>query len=124
MNDPEFEDSDFEYEDIDERLLVPDTCPDAEAALELRSLMSDISEDHYAAGWLIGLEFDLWRLIFEAPENTFGFSTLSFESRSKLIELTYRCKGWWIHSDTYGGRKFLTYDEWLPMYQKGRNASM
>jgi len=79
--------------------------------------MSEISEEHYAAGWLIGLEFALWRLIFETPEDTFGFSTLSFEERSKLIELTYRCQGWWIYGEN--GRQFLTYDEWLPMYQRG-----
>jgi hypothetical protein len=116
MSDPEFEDSDFEYVNIDTRSLVPDTCPDVEAALELRELMSEISEDHYAAGWLFSLEFDLWRLAFETPEAKYGYSTLSLEELGKLVELTHRCQGWWIY-DTK--RRFLTHDEWLPMYQKG-----
>jgi len=82
--------------------------------------MSEVSEDHYAAGWLIGLEFTLWRLIFENYEDPFGFSPLTFDERAKLIELTYRCQGWWIYGQS--GREFLTYDEWLPLYQKGNNS--
>lgn len=96
-----------------------ESCPDQAAALELRSLMSQISEDHYAAGWLMGLEFSLWRRIFETPEHIFGFSTLSLADRSKLIELTYRCQGWWVYGKN--GREFLTYDEWLPLYQRGEH---
>lgn len=99
------------------------SCPDLAAARELRALMSEVSEDHYAAGWLVNLEFILWRLIFENTEEGFGFGPLSFENRSRLIELTHRCQGWWIYSASISGRKFLTYDEWLPLYQKGPKAS-
>lgn len=95
------------------------SCPDRAAARELRAMMGEISEDHYAAGWLSGLEFTLWRIIFEQPEERFSFASLTFEERGKLIELTHRCQGWWIWSSKRGGREFLTYDEWLPMYQRG-----
>jgi hypothetical protein len=97
-------------------------CSDPAAARELVNLMSEISEDHYAAGWLVGLEFSLWRLTFETPEDTFGFSSLSMSERGKLFELTHRCQGWWIWSKSQGCRKFLTYDEWLPMYQMSENS--
>lgn len=97
-------------------------CPDPAAARELVELMGEISEDHYAAGWLMGLEHSLWRLAFETPEDTFGFSSLSMVERGKLIELTHRCQGWWVWSERRGGRRFLTYDEWLPMYQRGENS--
>lgn len=94
-------------------------CHDVAAARELRSLMSEISEDYYAAGWLVGLEFSLWHIVFEDNAQHFGFGPISFKEIGKLIELTQRCQGWWIWSDEDGGCKFLNYDEWLPIYQRG-----
>jgi hypothetical protein len=95
-----------------------DRCPDRGAAVELLNLMNDISEDHYAAGWMVGLEYNLWSLAFENPEGNLGFSELSLRNRGRLIELTHRCQGWWIWSDDHGGRKFLSYNDWLSMYQR------
>jgi hypothetical protein len=36
---------------------------DRNAALVLVRLMSDLSEEHYCAGWMGGLEFSLWRIV-------------------------------------------------------------
>ena len=114
------DDSSFEYVEIENLRSVPDGCPDPEAARKLLNLMGKISEDYYCAGWLMGLEFSLWRLAFENQgDHSFGMGELTFEEVGQLVELTHRCQGWWVWCDVVGGRKFLGYDEWLPMYQKG-----
>lgn len=106
----------LEYEIIEER--IPTNCQDVEAAILLLSLMSEISEDHYCAGWLINLEFILWETIFESPNKYFGDSPISIANIAKLLELTYRCQGWWTWSDDQKGETFLPYEEWLPIYSE------
>jgi hypothetical protein len=98
---------------------VPVTCPDIAAAEKLVYLMSEISEEYYAAGWLMGLEYTLWHIIFEDPTMHFGGRPLTLAEIGELLELTTRCQGWWIWSKNRSGLQFLTYDEWLPMYQRG-----
>ena len=95
---------------------VPKDCPDAAAVYELLNLMGDLSEEYYAAGWLIGLEQDLWKLAFEDPHSGFGFGNITHEERGKLIELSHRCQGWWVWDRTVG-RRFISLDDWLVMYQ-------
>lgn len=94
-------------------------CPDPKAAQELCSLMSEISEEQYAAGWLSGLEFSLFSAAFEGT--TFGYG-ISVKEWGKLIELSHRCDGWWVWDNErkpYGGRKFMRLNEWLEIYKAG-----
>jgi len=98
---------------------VPDACPDKQAAYELVSLMRRMSEDYWAAGWLMGLEHDLWKMSFEGSNQAFGLGVdgIAIEERAKLIELCVRCQGWWLWDEVHGGERFATLDEWLPRYQ-------
>ncbi len=77
------------------------------AAHLLRELMSDISEDHYCAGWLMGLEYRLFDAAYAGDD--FGFG-LTHNELSKLITLSQQCQGWWVFEG------FVDFDEWLPMY--------
>lgn len=39
----------------------------------LHHLMSNISEDHWCAGWLIGLEYELWDIVVGLKANNLGW---------------------------------------------------
>lgn len=83
----------------------------------LASLMSDISEDHYCAGWLIGLEYTLWRAVMRHPESyVFGFRPIETEQVAELKALAEELKGWVVWDDDIG-EKFIPIDEWLPMFE-------
>jgi hypothetical protein len=71
----------------------------------LLHLMEDISEEVWAAGWLIGLEFILWRNIDQYPE---------------LKRLSDLCGGWWVwDGSTENWRRFVPMAEWIEIYKKG-----
>ncbi len=87
-------------------------CPDETAAYRLRNLMSDISERHYAAGWLFGLEYALFGAAFAGE----GFGDgLSHEERAGLITLSHRCQGWWAYDDR---KRFVPMGEWAETYAR------
>lgn len=92
-------------------------CPDPEAAFDLLKLMKILSEDNFASGWHVDLEYMLWISIFDISSN-FGFVDISINDRGKLLSLSHRCQGWWVWTHKTPYCVFVTYDEWLPMYQR------
>lgn len=92
---------------------IPADCPDVSAARELCQLMSDISEDQYCAGWLVGLEYQLFDTLYIG--DTFG-DGISPQERVKLMELSARCGGWWRWTDDKG-ETFVKLEEWLEIYK-------
>lgn len=73
-------------------------------ACELAALMSDISEDRWCAGWLIGLEFILWD-----------------EKDPACMALSEKCGGWWAwfeadpdDAHTWGA-SFVPMGRWIEM---------
>jgi hypothetical protein len=75
----------------------------------LRYLMGKISQQQYAAGWLMNLEYLLWDLL-DHPEKR---GLLPFE-RAGLKHLAQIAGGWWTYDDE---PKFLEHAEWLAQYQ-------
>ena len=84
--------------------------PDRDSALALRDLMSDISEEYYCAGWLSGLEDELWRMLL-GGDRGFGMSEVTAEEVGRLRTLHERCGGWWFY-DKQHGEMFITTAEW------------
>lgn len=86
---------------------------------KLRDLMSDISEDHYCAGWLIGLEFVLWRMV-QGGSRHFGFGEVDPARVEKLRVLSRSVGGWWMWVDgetpLSSGEKFVEIAEWEKIY--------
>jgi hypothetical protein len=76
----------------------------------MRNLMEEISEQKYAASWLIDLEYLLWDLL-DHPQKR---GLLPFE-RAGLKHLAEIAGGWWTYSDD--GLKFLPSAKWLVRYQ-------
>lgn len=85
-------------------------CGDTEegAALGLLGLMTGISEEFWCAGWMSGLEFDLW----QAPTGkSYGQGQLTERQATLLKLLSDECDGWWYWRN-HDGPKFIRLDEW------------
>jgi hypothetical protein len=82
---------------------------------QLADLMSRLSEDYYCAGWLIGLEYDLWRAIF--AERRFGFGEIPAYDLLQLARLADQLGGWVVWDDEKHKPKFVFLNEWLQIYR-------
>jgi hypothetical protein len=88
---------------------------DPQAARDLCELVCDISEDCYAAGWMRGIEYELWATCLNGKPHRYGQSAISDEQITKLRDLHARCDGWWYwHDDTTGGGSNT--EEWGPRF--------
>jgi hypothetical protein len=94
----------------------------------LRVEMENYSENHWAASWLIGLEFELWRQVLEIREH--GAMVARPEAYACML-LAEIAGGWWywpdephIEDGAYSPR-FIDMQGWLVRYDKhsGRQAS-
>ncbi len=81
-----------------------------DAAEALREAMSDLSEEYYCAGWLIGLEHTLWQCWERAPFK-WGFGVVGTEDADRLRRLHEKAGGWWTTVDHW--QRFVTTEEWL-----------
>jgi hypothetical protein len=81
------------------------------AELGLLALMTGISEEHYFAGWMTGLEFDLWRARETGPLE-YGRGAITRRQCDLLRLLSEEAGGWWVF-DMDRGPIFLHMAEWL-----------
>ena len=88
------------------------------AQSELAELMSDISEDQYFAGWLTGLEYDLWALLQSSDAQRVGaFGGTHRRDIRRLRDLSAATNGWivWLdHADP--DLKHMPLDKWEAHY--------
>ena len=76
--------------------------PTREAAAKLLAMvMSDISETYYCAGWLIGLEDDLWNACAEVKAYPYGMGAVQPDEVLTLRVLASLAGGWvgWAEGD-------------------------
>ncbi|PZA08460.1 RNA-guided endonuclease IscB [Meiothermus sp. Pnk-1] len=87
-----------------------------EAAMDyLFELMSEASEDHWAAGWMSGTEVALWKAIQQYPQPLqWGMGPIALDTVRKLRDLALAVEGWWEWTDD--GQRFVPLDEWERMY--------
>jgi hypothetical protein len=83
----------------------------SESQLELAKYMASISEEAYAAGWIEGLELELWRAVKEGPF-LFGRLQLTTVHTRRLKELSQNCGGW-IRFDETSEEQFVPFSAWL-----------
>lgn len=84
----------------------------------LRDLMSNLSEEHYCAGWLSGLEYSIWYLLFDAPDNAkFGMSTPDPVDLHKIAVAAHNLGGWVIWDEHSDQERFIPLSEWIPKYE-------
>jgi hypothetical protein len=84
----------------------------------LRTAMSNVSETCWAAGWLNGLEFDLWRFVQDGP-GEYGMGTIAQSDIDELRNLSELCGGWFQWNDGKGAT-FMPMDEWIKNYEGKR----
>jgi hypothetical protein len=93
---------------------------------EMVSLMSDISEECYCAGWMAGLEFAIWRALKDG-NLWYGQSEMDKEKLLRIKELSEETGGWivwWDEENEEGlcieewGERFMPMDEWLDYKRK------
>jgi hypothetical protein len=85
------------------------TDQEADAAVSLAQLMSDISERCYYAGWEHGTEHVLWAALRDGPRQ-WGVDAIRAEDLSLLQQLSEQCGGWIAYSEA--GAKFVPLSEW------------
>lgn len=102
--------------------------PDEAACEELLELMHTISEDLWAAGWRVGLEYDLWSAV--VADGRRRSAAAVWIHQSDLASLADAAGGWWVHCSTVDapwaaetegptgapGRRFLPIAEWVALY--------
>lgn len=64
-------------------------------AEKLCDLMSQVSEDCWCAGWLIGLERSLYRIVFCGASRDFGMGVVSQDDVDKIKALAVESDSWW-----------------------------
>jgi hypothetical protein len=77
--------------------------------------MSSLSEAGYHAGWMNGLEFDLWRGVIEGPYR-YGQLDLTADHIERLRRLSEACDGW-IVFDAGREETFVPIDPWKSVYR-------
>ena len=77
----------------------------------LAEYMSELSERAYSAGWMMGLEFALWRAVTDGPFK-YGHLELTCEHARHLAALSENCGGWiFFHAERE--EVFVPLNEWL-----------
>lgn len=80
----------------------------------LARFMSDLSEDYWGAGWLTGLEFELWTAVRE------GASRVGQANAARLRYLSSKCGGWIVWAGT--GLRYVPLEEWRTRYDEWRDG--
>jgi hypothetical protein len=96
-----------------------------EAARALRVFMEQLSEDLWCAGWLVGLEFDLWTWVERrraglAPPDqgrSFGPPKGWELDADALAWLAGQAGGRWCWPDEGPGPVFVEMEEWKEKYE-------
>lgn len=78
----------------------------------LARFMSNLSEDYWAAGWLVDREFELWTAVREEA------SRVGQANAARLRYLSSKSGGWIVWADT--GRRYVPIDEWRARYEEWR----
>lgn len=84
------------------------------SALALRTLMRDISEGHYCAGWMSGLEQDLWAMV-QGGSREYGMDVVPEGTVQELKRLHTECGGWWHWRKDALQEVFVTTADWAAL---------
>lgn len=89
-----------------------------DAQWDLQDRMSCISEDCYCAGWLGGLEYDIWQALVQSDPFPAPYSR-SPRLLRRCRALSTELDGWIYWND---GPQFAPMAQWLAMFEAHRAA--
>ncbi len=81
---------------------------------ELAELIASVSERAWSAGWLAGVEFELWAAMRSEPGGAWPLSLMPGE-RERLMRASEECGGW-IVFDAEREETFIPVAEWVARY--------
>jgi len=88
----------------------------------LLSLMREISEDHYCAGWMGGLEYSLWQAVLQHPQPyEFGFGPIAEENVAELKDLAEELQEWAVWDDETR-EKLIPLEDWRQIFTAHETA--
>ncbi|HKQ92323.1 MAG TPA: hypothetical protein VJZ77_16820 [Blastocatellia bacterium] len=90
----------------------------------LLSLMEEVSEDHYCAGWLNGLEYRLWQAALQYPQPyKFGVEAIEEKKVEELKGLAEELQEWAVWDDQAGEEKLIPLKDWKRIFAASKTAS-
>lgn len=95
---------------------MPDTLTSAQQALA--EYMSQLSEQAYAAGWMEGLEYALWKALVDGPYR-YGRLQLIDNHIRELRKLSEACGGW-IRFQDAEEEAFVPFGQWQRIFASSR----
>jgi hypothetical protein len=97
---------------------MPDALTAAQQALA--DYMSQLSEQAYAAGWIEGLEYALWKALVDGPYK-YGRLMLTDDHVGELRRLCEACGGWIRFLDA-GKEAFVPLEQWKRIFASSRTV--
>ena len=106
---------------------APTAQPLRPAGQLLEMALSELSEDHARAGWIVDLEYLVWTSVVGAgaeivEHDTFGLGRLGRDVASELGELANRAGGWVAWDSESHAPALVTMETWLNKYDQWRKA--
>ncbi len=86
-------------------------------ARELADYMSNLSEEAYCAGWMQGLEFELWEAVVSGPRN---YGRLQVSRHIEQLRRLSEAAGGWIVFDDRDEESLLPKEEWEKRFNEWR----
>ncbi len=84
--------------------------------LQLAELMSKISEESLSAGWMNGLEYELWEIL-NYNKSTYGGYSITADDLQQLKVLSDKCSCWIIFDDE-NEETALDLESWKKKYNE------
>lgn len=87
----------------------------------LRAFMEWLSESCWCAGWMDGLEYELWAAL-DRPGFTYGVKVVTPLELATLRWLSDQCDGWFAWSDSRGAPIFVDRLAWQDVLSRRRST--
>jgi hypothetical protein len=86
--------------------------------------MKKISEDQFCAGWMGGLEYDLWRAVLQFPEPyECGFGSIKEEDVVELKDLAEGLQEWAVWDDGDMHERLIPLADWRRIFAANETAA-
>lgn len=83
---------------------------------ELLSIMEDISEDHWCAGWMSGNEYSLWGIVFDDRPRRYGMMEVDEAQIARMKQLAEQTDTWFAYVDGDPDLRNVTLAEFQAKY--------
>lgn len=87
--------------------------------------LGNISHDYACAGWLVDIEFIIWKIAFTnelLSDTTFRFNEIDEETKEDLRFLSQKVKGWAVWSDEDKEPVIVSFDKWNEIWENRQSG--